>query len=357
MESIVIIPVFQPEAVLERLVDELWKNDNFIIVVDDGNSGESQAVFRRLAGKAIVLHHAVNKGKGAAIKTALEYIRDNFWECDVIGVMDGDGQHLTKDMEKLIFRAGKDTDALVLGVRQIGRKMPMRSRIGNMMTRNVFWLISGIYVSDTQSGLRAFQRKRIEEFLEISGERYEYETAVLFHCAKNKIPIVEVPIDTIYKDEDNSTSHFHIVSDSIKIYHELLKFALSSMSSFCLDYLLFSLLIFLFGKFTVAVLSANICARVVSAAYNFLLNTRFVFRKKSCGKTAGKYIALVIGILLLNNVFLNGYINLLRMNVYIAKMVTEVTLFVLSFAAQKVWIFRRSDRQTAKKCINERRDI
>lgn len=122
MESMVIIPVYEPEPILEELVNELWQNGNYIIIVDDGSSEESQIVFWKLAEKAIILHHKTNQGKGAAIKTGLEYIRDNFWECDVVGIMDGDGQHLTKDMEKLIFRARENTDALILGVRQVGKK-------------------------------------------------------------------------------------------------------------------------------------------------------------------------------------------------------------------------------------------
>lgn len=341
MEAIIVIPVYQPEPALEQLVDELWNNGDFIIVVDDGSNEESRQIFRKLSEKVIILHHTENKGKGAAIKTALTYIRDNFLGYDVIGVMDGDGQHLTEDMEKLILKSRKNPDALILGVRQVGKKMPLRSRIGNAITRKVFRLVSGVCVSDTQSGLRAFQRKQIDDFLKISGERYEYETAVLYQCAKNKIPIVEVPIDTIYKDNKNSTSHFRAVSDSIRIYRELLKFVFSSASGFCLDYLMFGLFIFLFGKSGLAVLVANISARIISAAYNFLMNTKFVFHEKPTYKAAGEYAVLAAGVLLLNNVLLNNYINLLKMNVFIAKIFTEITLFFLSFIVQRVWIFRK----------------
>lgn len=340
MEAIVVIPVYQPEPALEQLVDELWKYGNFIIVIDDGSGEECQKMFERLSEKAIILHHTVNKGKGAAIKTALAYIKDNLWEYDVIGVMDGDGQHLPKDMEKLIFKARKDTNALILGVRQIGNQMPLRSRMGNTITKKVFQLVSGTYVSDTQTGLRAFSREKIEEFLHIAGERYEYETAVLYQCAKNKTPIVEVPIDTIYKDRENSTSHFHTVLDSIRIYRELLKFVFSSASSFCLDYLLFSIFVLALGKTGWAVLTANICARILSAAYNFLMNTSLVFHERPTGKAVGEYALLAIGVLFFNNVFLNGYRNLLGLNVFCAKILTELTMFLISFSVQKLWIFR-----------------
>lgn len=157
---------------------------------------------------------------------------------------------------------------------------------------------------------------------------------------QKKIPIVEVPIDTIYKNHENSTSHFRTVLDSMRIYRELLKFVLSSASSFVLDYLMFGLFVFLFGKSAAEILAANICARIISAVYNFLMNTKLVFHEKTTCKAAGEYAVLAIGVLLLNNILLNGYIYLLRMNVFTAKIFTEGTLFIISFAVQKIWIFK-----------------
>ena len=127
MGEIVIIPVYEPEPVLLKLVEEVREYGNFVIVVDDGSSQQQQQVFWELAESAVVLHHERNKGKGAAIKTALAYIRENHLSDEVIGVMDGDGQHLPSDMEKVLLRAGEEKNSLILGVRQVGRKMPFRS--------------------------------------------------------------------------------------------------------------------------------------------------------------------------------------------------------------------------------------
>ena len=140
-----------------------------------------------------------------------------------MGIMDGDGQHQVQDMEKLILKARSCGKSLILGTRQISEKMPLRSRFGNTITRNIFRLMTGTAVSDTQSGLRAFSSEMNREFCEVSGERYEYETEVLLYCAKQKIPIVEVPIETIYRDKENSTSHFRVIRDSFRIYKEFIK--------------------------------------------------------------------------------------------------------------------------------------
>lgn len=92
---------------------------------------------------------------------------------------------------------------------------------------------------------------------------------VLMSLAKAGIPIEEVPIHTIYWDENNSNSHFRAVRDSIRIYKDILKFTLSSFSSFILDYLLFSALMIFLPHTAVLALAANILARIVSAFYNY----------------------------------------------------------------------------------------
>lgn len=127
--------------------------------------------------------------KEPAIKTALGYIKDKTDGVEAIGVMDSDGQHLPEDMMKLLAAASLNKEALVLGVRAVGKDMPTRSRLGNKITRNVFRMVSGVAVSDTQTGLRAFSPELVERLLSIEGERYEYEMNVLIKLAKEGVPI------------------------------------------------------------------------------------------------------------------------------------------------------------------------
>jgi Glycosyltransferases involved in cell wall biogenesis len=197
MNAAIIIPAFQPENNLMQIVDRLWNLGNQIIVVDDGSTEDKKELFHKISEIAIVIHQEKNRGKGAAIKKALNYIKENIWDCDVIGVMDADGQHLPEDMEKLLIKARHNDHSIVLGVRNISKEIPLKSKIGNEITRMVFRMLSGVTLTDMQTGLRAFSKSMIERFLEIEGTRYEYETNVLLTCAKEKIPIIEVPIRTI----------------------------------------------------------------------------------------------------------------------------------------------------------------
>ncbi|HIR14696.1 MAG TPA: glycosyltransferase family 2 protein [Candidatus Choladousia intestinavium] len=225
MNRIVIIPALNPDDGLKNIVKRNWELERQIILVDDGSDEEHRQIFYDLEEKCILLRHRENRGKGEAIKTALAYIKKMGLECDVIGVMDADGQHRPDDMEKLLIKAAVNPNTLVLGSRTIDREIPWASKMGNLLTRKIFQAATGIKVSDTQTGLRAFSAGMLDFMLEIPGQRYEYEMNVLVTCARKEVPILEVPIETIYHDKNNSCSHFRKVRDSVRIYRQLLKFS------------------------------------------------------------------------------------------------------------------------------------
>lgn len=340
--AVVIIPAYKPNERLISIADELWSFGCRIIVVDDGSGERYKPVFDKVSDICIILRHSENRGKGAAIKTALTYIKNEIWDETVVGVMDSDGQHLTKDMMKVVETSGIHEKALVLGVRMIGNNMPLRSRIGNQITRMIFWLISGVKVSDTQTGLRAFNIELINKLLSVEGERYEYEMNVLMAAAKAKIPIEEVPIDTIYSDKNNFGSHFRIFWDSVKIYKDIIKFTLSSFSSFILDYFMFLFFMFFLPYTDSSSLIANILARLISAFYNYSINCHFVFHKTKKIRTALEYFTLAVWILVLNNLLLEVFVQMLHIPAYLAKLLAECLLFCLSWMVQNGFIFRNS---------------
>lgn len=285
-------------------------------------------------------------GKVQRLRQRCLNIEEELWHCSVIGIMDADGQHRTEDLMRLMKEAELHPNALVIGVRTMDEHMPWKSRIGNKITRSVFHALSGIYVSDTQTGLRAFTPQLLDTMLKVSGERYEYETNVLMHCAKNHVEIREVPIQTIYHDKKNSCSHFRKVRDSIRIYKNLLKFGLSSFSSFLLDYILFIALTCLLPKAAWAVTVSNVGARIVSGIYNYRMNCRFVFHNKDSIQTGLQYLALAIGILVLNSLVLNGLVLFVGMPTHPAKLLTEGILFLVSWTVQNTLIF---PKKSAKK--------
>lgn len=344
MKSMIIIPAYNPDVILETLVQECCMLGHEVLVVDDGSDAACWKIFQRLESLCVVLHHSENRGKGAAVKTALDFVLWECSDCQVIGTMDADGQHLAADMDKLLAAAEDNPGRLVLGVREVGQEMPWKSRAGNSITRLVFQIVSGQRISDTQTGLRAFSRDIAAFMKQIPGERYEYEMNCLLACAKQNIPFTEIPIQTIYHDQKNSCSHFRKVKDSVRIYKDIIKFGLSSFSSFLVDYITFVILTALLPPFAGMVFLSNILARGVSAWYNYSLNCRFVFHEKKKFKTAAGYFGLAAAILLLNNLIMAVYMDVLLLSPYPAKLLTEITLFVISWLVQSRIIFQKQCR-------------
>lgn len=343
--AVVVMPAYRPDQELVTLSDCLLDDGYRVIIVDDGSGERYCDVFEAVNAACVILRHLENRGKGAAIKTALSYIKDHLeFQDQLVGVMDCDGQHLPEDMKRVFSCTQEGVRELVLGVRAVGKEMPFRSRIGNQITRAVFWLASGVKVSDTQTGLRAFNSSLIPDLLQIEGDRYEYEMNVLLEMARTNVPIREVSIPARYLDKRNSCSHFRVLQDSVRIYKNILKFVMSSFSSFLLDYLLFTVCMLVLPHTTGMTLLANIAARVLSAWYNYCVNCSLVFRTGKNGKTAMQYFELAGFILFVNNLVLEVFLHVLDVPVYLAKLCTECLLFLVSWMVQEHIIFKKYQR-------------
>jgi glycosyltransferase involved in cell wall biosynthesis len=342
MENIILIPAYNPDNKLTILVEALKAMITAdIVVVNDGSSPTSSPVFEAIKDKVTLLEHMVNQGKGAALKTALKYIQENRPGVCGIVTVDADGQHSPSDALKLLNVLDENSSFLVLGCRTFSGEIPWKSRWGNNITKFVFRLLSGVKVSDTQTGLRAFTSKLIPTLLEVGGDRYEYEMNMLVSCTKLNIPIKEVPIETIYTDEKNTSSHFRIVKDSVRIYGNLLLFAGSSFLSFLVDFIAFNFFFWLLGLFTANYVDtiSNVAARVISASFNYYLNSTYVFNSGRKIKNAVQYFLLAGGILILNTAVLKLLIDSLGVQHTLAKLITEVVFVSISYTLQKFVIF------------------
>lgn len=341
---IAVIPAYEPNESFEKIASELKVLDYKVVVVDDGSLPDKQIQFDRIKKYAIVLRHTKNRGKGRAIKTALEFIRDNMPDENGIVTVDADGQHKISDVKKVCGMLALHKNELILGVRDFKGKIPFRSKFGNALTKAVFALVSGRKLSDTQTGLRAFSTDMIPFLLGVSGERYEYEMNVLLSCAESGIGWTEVPICAVYLD-NNSSSHFKAIADSIRIYKSILKFTSSSFASFLLDYILFNFLNIVLGTIPNfnAVFFSNITARAISCCVNYQLNKKYVFHSEGGALSAAKYMGLALGILFVNTALVQAaaYIG---MPAFAAKILAEIILFVCSMLVQRFFVFKPANK-------------
>lgn len=337
-----VIPAYEPDEKMLAVIDDISSLTDFhIIVINDGSGKDKLPIFAEAAKKAIVLTHEVNKGKGRGIKTALEYIKEH--EADTVGIViaDADGQHKAEDIIRVSKALTSSPDKLIMGCRRFSGKIPLRSKFGNNITKFVFSFAAGVKVSDTQTGLRGFSSKLIPFMLSVNGDRYEFEMNMLLECAREGIRFYEVPIETVYLGK-NESSHFNPIKDSWRIYKDILKFSCSSLLSFCVDYIFYSI----FAMISGSVAFSNICARVISSVFNFSMNKKFVFKNKDrIAKTAAKYFLLAAFILAANTIMLELCVKYLIHNKYISKILIEVLLFFISWAAQKSFVFRKRERK------------
>ena len=333
--KIALIPAYEPDDRLVALVSDAVLAGFDVVVVDDGSGEDYESIFGAVSVYAQVITHSINRGKGAALKTGYAYISASYTD-SLIVTLDSDGQHTVTDADRIIEEADKDHTALILGSRAFSQDVPLRSRFGNGVTRGVYKLTTGLSVYDTQTGLRAFHTDLLPLMREIDGERYEYEMNVLLELSRYHIPIREIPIETIYID-NNSGSHFNTLKDSARIYKEILKFSASSLLGFGVDYIIYSMLTLLFG----IPAAANVIARVVSSVLNFSVNRRFVFESdRPLASSAVQYFTLAAFILAGNTLLLKA-LTVAGLSPYVAKLIVEVIFFAVSWSVQHLVIFRK----------------
>ena len=362
----VLIPSLDPDEKLPAYVEELIKAQyGLILVVDDGSSADHQPIFDRIASwpGCQVLHHEVNRGKGAALRTGFAYILEH---TDLEGVItaDSDGQHTVTDTAKLAEKLDGSKAELLLGSRDFSRhstQVPPKSRLGNRITSGVFALLYGNWLPDTQTGLRAMSRPMLHDCLEITGDRFEYEMNQLIWCSRNHVPMTVVPIETVYHNENQGT-HFHPVRDSWRIYKlilgNFLRFTSASLICWLVDFILFTLLkripflaqleldtpwLHALSQSAEAILLATAIARVCSATLNFFLNKGMVFNIKQCKGAAWRYILLCVAVMVVSGLAVSGLHVLTGINSSIIKIVVDLILFVVNYRIQRNWVFAQTE--------------
>jgi len=353
----IIIPAYQPdEKVLTTINGLVEAGYNDILVVDDGSSESCNDIFKTVEQmqECTLLRHPVNKGKGAALKTAIEYFVANRDNRAAVVTVDADGQHLVKDIEA-VSETVLDSKKVVFGVRNFSDpNVPTKSKLGNNITATVFRLFFGMKLRDTQTGLRAFPKEYLPEMATVEGERYEYETNVLLFMNRHRIPFEQVDISTVYIEE-NKSSHFRAVRDSLRIYALILKYLFSSVAAALIDTVVFYILkrwaILAFVPIPLTY-SAAICARIISSLVNYGINAKHVFKEDATKTTFVKYYILAVVQLVLSATLVYIVEHVLQISSpllsTVAKAIIDTILFFFSFRIQHKWVFNNKGSNERK---------
>lgn len=340
----IIIPAYQPSKEMTDFIEQLKKHTSSPIFVIDDGSGESYKDFFNRAvelGCHLVTHEA-NQGKGAAIKSGLLAASQTYEKITSFLTCDADGQHVVSDVLMMIETAKEKPDVLLLGTRTFKEKnVPFKSRLGNFFSTIYFYLSTGFYCPDTQTGLRVIPIELLYDALHLKENRYDYEMAFLTHEVKVHTEIEFVPVQTIYINQ-NENSHFRPVVDSALIFKQPLKFLATSLSSAAIDILMFWLLVHMVsdGLFE-AVAIASILARLISGLYNFTMNRIWSFESRHPIKhQLPKYITVYL-LQLGTSILLVTALTHLFLTALAAKLIVDSLLFVVSYRIQKHWVFKK----------------
>lgn len=338
----ILIPAYRPTNELTTLVRDLRdRTDHPIVVVDDGGGSAYKELFSQVAAVAgvTVLHHAVNLGKGAALKTGLNHVLWTTPDGPGVVTADADGQHRVDDILAVCDKIRQAPGRLVMGTRVFTGAVPLRSKFGNRFTVLMLRLTAGISLADTQTGLRGIPRTMIPDLLRISARGYEFELDMILLAKSRGVEFSEVPIATIYI-EGNASSHFNPILDSLKIYFVLFRFALSSLATTIVDFLVFALA----TTMGFNVISSLVSARVVAVAVNYLIVRNVVFHSGiRHQRTLPKFLLLVV-VFTTATYFIIGWLNQhLMIGVILAKAIAETTLFFVNFAIQRELVFATNE--------------
>lgn len=344
--NIVLIPAYNPAPSMIPTIQQLVAAGVAqVVVVNDGSAAQHADLFAQVAQLegCTLLTHTTNQGKGRALKTGFNHILVHYPDCTV-ACADADGQHLTADILACLARAKENQNALVLGSRNFdAADVPLRSRIGNKATCVVMNIFCGVSIPDTQTGLRAMHSSLLPSFMQIKGERFEYETNMLVDLKKYSIDAVVQPIETVYL-EDNKTSSFRPVVDSAKIYKVFAIYILVALFSFLVDISVFAGLTQLLGYLVafeyISILMATAGARGISSITNYMLNRMVVFQRKNDDSSLVRYYCLWAAQLLISAsgvYLLHALLGLPSVQVKIA---VDFVLFFFSFYVQRRWVFR-----------------
>ncbi len=355
---IILIPSLEPDHRLPELVRLLRgelrggglsgeASGVRILIVDDGSGPDYEGTFAEAAAAgAVVIGYSTNRGKGFALRHGFEWCLANA-PGETVVCADSDGQHTPADIARVAEESERNPEALVLGVRGFVGDVPLRSRFGNTMSALAFRLASGVQVGDTQTGLRAYGACQLPELMEVPGDRFEWEQNALLMAARGGREIVQLPIATVYLDE-NASSHFRPLADSYRVFRSLLggaglgaragvlKFAGSGLVAWSLEMVLFLVL-----QVHIGVVLAVVLARLTSASVNFAMNKFAVFGERSRENTHRQVVGYVTlaAILLVSTAVGVKVLTSIGLTAWLAKLVMDISGLVVSFRVQSRVIF------------------
>lgn len=214
MKCCVIVPTYNNDASLARILDETLQYTGQVIVVDDGSTDDTGSILSGYADIDI-LRLPENRGKGYALRTAFNHAIERGYAYAI--TIDSDGQHMTSDFPAFLSLLETEREALIVGARNMDQSsVPVRSNFGRKFSNFWFLVETGISLPDTQSGFRLYPL-RVLKTLSLFSNKFELETEVLVRAAWKGCTVLSIPVSVYYAPKAERVSHFRPFTDFSRV--------------------------------------------------------------------------------------------------------------------------------------------
>jgi glycosyltransferase involved in cell wall biosynthesis len=221
MHITIVIPLFNEEKHITKVLEDVSFYKLPVVVVDDGSMDKSRFKIQDLRIKNVkLLEHKINLGKGAAMKTGADFAFAN--GADAVIFVDSDGQHDMADLPKFTEALSSGNNEIVFGTRNYGYGVPLVRYLGNKFASVVMAAFFKIYVSDVVCGFRGMTKNAYDK-LRWDSSGYGVESEIVARMGKNKLKYCEVPVKTIYLNKVKGVT----VLDAFGIFGEIIKWKLT----------------------------------------------------------------------------------------------------------------------------------
>ena len=214
LKCCVLIPTYNNEKTIEKVIESTFDYCDDVIVVNDGCTDSTAEILKKFAN-LITVTHPVNKGKGVGLRNGFaKAVELGF---DYVISIDSDGQHFPSDFEKFLTKIEQEPGSLIIGARNMTTEnVPTKSTFGNKFSNFWFWAETGISLPDTQSGFRLYPVQRLKKIW-LFTTKFELEIEVIVKAAWRGIPVTSVPVSVFYAPQGERISHFKPSVDSTRI--------------------------------------------------------------------------------------------------------------------------------------------
>lgn len=210
-----LIPTYNNERTLKRVIDGVLQFTNSVIIVNDGSTDSTAQILKNYT-QLEQIHVPENKGKGNALRVGFKKATALGYEYAI--TIDSDGQHFPEDIPVFIeaLEQAEHKNLLLIGARNMEQEgVPGKSSFGNKFSNFWFWVETGIKLTDTQSGFRLYPLKALDK-LKFYTNKFEFEIEAIVKAAWNDVVVKNVPIQVLY-DESERVSHFRPFKDFTRI--------------------------------------------------------------------------------------------------------------------------------------------